>query len=332
MMSTPVQCTKSRQKGIQTVLSPRNRWIRSITFAAMLFTAVANAQVQPLMVPENEDTLSKADVEFQTDLKELNFNVSPQSGHSGGCSSGQNWDINQGQCVSALKLRTETTTRSCSCSCSSGQTGSCTSRQTGTYSVMGWRIPPSGVELVSHNTTTSWGSCQRVTSTCKDAPTSPPPSSGGGGSGSSLPASGTNFVVSAWICGKGDSGYSSPAGIPDQFRNQLISGYRAFSAYDRCPEAAGYSYWLGQWKAAADKLIAQGVTQHMAYSRSWHAGNEGNIKARMDAGAAENGEHLSSSITQLDKTCQEEADKKYGKGRVKAVFDKAKKGATCKVS
>jgi hypothetical protein len=313
------------------VLSLRNLRIRPISFAAMLLASVSHAQVQTLMVPQDEDTLSKADVTFQTDLNHLTITVSPGSGQGGGCKASENWDTVLGRCTSAVVIDTKTTSRSCSCSCPSGYSGSCRSSQSGTYSVFGWRIPPSGTKLVSHNGATSWGTCRQVSNTCK-APSTPPPTGGGGGGGSTPPSSGTNFVVSAWICGSGNSGYSSPAGIPNQFRNQLISGYRAFSYYDRCPEAGGYSYWLGQWKAAADKLIAQGVTQHMAYSRSWHAGDEGNIKAKMDAGAAANGEHLSSHITQLNKTCQAEADKKYGKGRVKAVFDTAKKGATCKVS
>lgn len=335
MMSTPVQCTKSRQKGIQTVLSPRNRWIRSITFAAMLFTAVANAQVQPLMVPENEDTLSGADVEFQTDLKKLNINVSPQSGQSGGCSSGQNWDINQGQCVSALKLRTETTTRSCSCSCSSGQTGSCTSRQTGTYSVMGWRIPPSGVELISHNTATSWGSCQRVSSTCKDAPTSPPPSGGGGGGGSSTPTVGAKYTVDAWVCGTSSSYFWEPANssqITSSHRRTLIDAYKQFNYYDRCPEYGGYSYWVGEWLAVAKAAQSRnGGTLAASIDAVWSWLPDG-IMARMLDGAKGAGENKSSIINSMNKECQNAADKKYGKGKTVAEYDKTSSGSGCKVT
>jgi len=300
----------------------------------MLFTAVANAQVQPLMVPEKEDTLSKADVEFQTDLKKLNFNVSPQSGQSGGCSSGQNWDINQGQCVSALKLRTETTTRSCSCSCSSGQTGSCTSRQTGTYSVMGWRIPPSGVELISHNTATSWGSCQRVSSTCKDAPTSPPPSGGGGG-GSSPPTVGTKYTVDVWVCNGSSPYFNTPSNtseITSANRTTLINAYKKFNHYGRCPEYGGFQYWVSEWLAVAKGAQSRnGGTLANSITAVWNWLPDG-IQARMLDGARSKGENQAGIINSMNNECQKAADAKYGRGKTVAEYDQTSSGSGCKIT
>lgn len=172
------------------------------------------------------------------------------------------------------------------------------------------------------------GSCVKTSSTCS-AP--PPPPSGGGGGSIPKPASGASFTVAVWVCGSGDSGYSSPEGIPNKFRNQLISGYKAFSYYKRCPDVDGYQYWLGQWKTAADRLKKLGIPEDEAYFRAWRNENEGNIKKKMDAEAERKGEHLASHITKLDVNCQEEADRKYGKNVIRAVFDTVKKRAYCKV-
>src|SRR5690606_17054536 len=125
--------------------------------------------------------------------------------------------------------------------------------------------------------------------------------------------------------------YAVPAGPTDFDRNKLISTYRGFNFYDRCPERLGYRFWIDQWNSDATAHAQRyGVSMAMAYEVTLaHAGT--GIRKRMLDAARQRGEHLSSIIESMDAECQYVANSTYGAGRITAVYDRQGNGSRCKV-
>lgn len=213
-----------------------------------------------------------------------------------GCAAGQLWDIGTGGCTPPVLLRSESTSQACSCSCP--EAGSCTAQQTGTYPVYGWRTPPSGEEVVSGYGSTSWGSCQMVTNSCRANP--PPP-------GPPPPTSGQRFTVDAFICGSGHPSYGSgPLGSGE--KNQIIGTYRQFNYGQRCPEEGGYVYWQSNWSDLADRYQQQtGASRSLALSFTWSQ-----IRDSMNTAAQQNGESSPSYASTLNRMCTDYARSYYG--------------------
>lgn len=137
--------------------------------AVMLLVAVLSpAQAQ-----------STANIELHNDLTHLDINITPVPGPSGGCASGQRWDVDYGRCIAPRVLRNQSTSQSRTVSCPSPQTGTMTQRRTGSYPVYGWKLPPSGTQSVSHNGSTSWSGWSTTSSNCQNPPppSEPPPPS-----------------------------------------------------------------------------------------------------------------------------------------------------------
>lgn len=180
--------------------------------------------------------VNKADIEFTSVINgdnHMDVVISSGNGTVQGCTPGQYWDIGRGGCTSAIQLRTVSTSRACNCACPGA--GSCTSSQIGTYPVLGWRLPPSGAELVSSNGATSWNACQIVTNSCT-ADTGP----------AHPPGSVEQIVVANLICDSSSPYYSMGTGTTPQ-KETIIRAYRQHvNGFGRCPEFmyAGYDGWM----------------------------------------------------------------------------------------
>lgn len=257
-----------------------------------------------LWAADKGEVVNKADIEFTSLINGDNhMDIVISSGSGGGCSSGQYWDIGVGRCTTAVTLRTESTSRSCSCSCP--EAGSCTSSQSGTYPVFGWRLPTAGNELISGYGATSWGSCQMVSNACVAGDTSPP---GGGGDGTP-PAPGTTFIIDAFICNSGHADWGSgPLGADD--KSSIISTYRQFNYGSRCPELGGYVYWQSSWLGWANEYQTSnpGTSLDLALARTWLYPT----KQAMNQAAVENNESSASYASVLNQMCADYALRKYG--------------------
>lgn len=231
------------------------------------------------------------------------------------CTNGQYWDVGVGGCTTQLALRTATTTQACSCTCP--EAGSCTAQQTGTYTVYGWRIPPSGTEVISSYSPTTWGGCQMVTNSCRANP--PPP-------GPPPPTPGQQFIVDAFICNSSHPSYGSgPLGSGE--KNQIIGTYRQFNYGQRCPELDGYNYWQSNWSDQADRYqqANPSASRSSALTRTWPT-----IQNAMNTAAAQNGEQSSSYSSKLDRMCTDYAYSYYGMS-VSASYISGS-GSSCRVN
>lgn len=218
-----------------------------------------------------------------------------------GCSAGQMWDIVLGRCTSAVSLRSVSTSRACTCTCPQG--GSCTSSQSGSYQVMGWRLPPNGAEQVSYNSSTSWGSCVQVTNACITGPIQP-----GTGSGTS----GEVFYYVAFVCNSNNSAYWSGVLYNTQYKDMIIAAYRSFnSTTRRCPEVNGFTYWQTSWRDSAYIYMGKnpGTSFEKAMAETWTYPT----LYSMQEGAAKNGESLPSNQYVLNQWCTDEASSAYGR-------------------
>lgn len=86
---------------------------------------------------------------------------------TGGCATGQSWDVVVGGCTAPLKLRSVSIMAGADCSCGAGKTGSCTALQKGSYDVFGWRLTTDGREQISRYTPPAWESVNVITTTCR---------------------------------------------------------------------------------------------------------------------------------------------------------------------
>src|SRR5699024_491616 len=110
-----------------------------------------------------------------------------------------------------------------------------------------------GVRHGEYGAWSGWrGTCQPMPET--PAPSDPPAP---GDTVPDRPRVGTTYVVDAWICDRTNSSYGFPAGPSDSNRDNLISTYKGFNFYGRCPEKLGYQFWIGQWTATAQAYVAQ---------------------------------------------------------------------------
>lgn len=248
----------------------------------------------PILGQTEESVLEKntADILLETDLDHMNVTINPGGS---GCSAGRMWDVVVGGCTQAVSLRRQSTTASCTCRCPSGQTGSCTKRRTGRYDVLGWRIPPSGSEVISRNGPISWGSCRTISSSCRTVSPPPEPTPSG-------PTPGTTLTVTAFICGSSNPNYSRGRGTTTM-KNDVLSQYRNFSYYKRCADSGGYVFWQNAWEDDAQR---RGGTPADYYA-SWVE----EIRPGMQSAAIGNGEHLPSSINQIDSYCNNFANSRY---------------------
>ena len=323
------------------------RWagkcLMAIGMLAALLSGGALGQVAGLMAATSESAPAPntGAIEMATDLNHLNVVISPSNGASGGCTGGQLWDIGAGRCTSAVALRSENTSRSCTCSCPAGYSGTCRGSQSGTYSVFGWRTPPNGAEVISHNGATSWGTCRETSNTCT-APADPP-SGGGSGGGGSTPTPGATFPIdssfTSMICGPGDKGWTSVT-INDQYKTQLVNYYKGMGTAGRCPDEGGFKYWLDEWKSkgqqrASETFKAAGSSaggadwsEHLAQGYSWAWSKQ--MKPAIDASAAGNNEAGAGGIAAGNSECQKTANKIYGINKVKASYI-PKSGNRCRI-
>lgn len=262
-------------------------------FPTMLFAAQPMVSVDANILGEN-----KADINFISTINGDNHMDIVINPGGQGCPAGQFWDINVGGCTAAITLRTVSTSRACTCTCP--EAGSCTSSQSGTYPVYGWRTPPSGAEQVSGNGATTWGSCTMVTNACV---------AGDNSGGGTPPPSGTVFYVDAFICDSSHPQYSSGP-LSATYKNQIISAYRGFNPYTmRCPEQSGYVYWQSNWLSWANTWLESnpGMSLDVAL-----ASQKLTLLSTMNTAAGENGENTPGYSAVLDQLCSSYATSKYG--------------------
>lgn len=222
------------------------------------------------------------------------------SNGSGGCLAGQQWDIQVGRCTAPLVIGTGRTTNTRTTSCPAPQTGSMSQSQSCTRNINGWRIPPSGAQVINGYGAWSCGSWVTTNSqNCKDPV-------GGGESGGGGGGSGTTFAVTAFICGSSNSGfYSGVASAAN--KNKMISNYRAFSYGRRCPELGGFMWWQATWSAEAQRKKDENpsLTMAQAWDAAWPR-----INTDMFDAARINGEHLPSYASVLNGFCTDTARSK----------------------
>lgn len=264
--------------------------VRNYGFGALVLVL---AMMQPIYALDK----NKADINLNTDLTRMNIVIGSTSS-STGCPAGQNWDINRGGCTSAVSLRNVSTSRACSCTCP--QSGSCTSAQSGSYVVYGWRLPTDGRELISHNSATSWGSCSIISNACtEDTET---------GAGTPPPR-GTTYIVEAFICNASHPQYNSgPLGSADKGR--IISTYRSFNKGARCPEQGGFVYWQNQWLGWAREY--QQETPEMSIADALVKAWTSKTQPTMRQAAKENGEDQDSYISVLNALCSSYGSQRFG--------------------
>lgn len=267
--------------------------IISVVWSCVLFGADANVAVDG-----NKLSTNTADINLVSTINgdnHMDIVINP-GGH--GCPAGQWWDIGVGRCTTAVTLRTETTSRSCTCTCP--EEGTCTSSQTGTYPVFGWRLPTAGNELISGYGATTWNACQVVTNACVGG-TAPP--------GGEKPPPGTVFIFESFICNSSHPDYpSGPLGSYE--KGQIISAYKEFNAGKRCPEQAGYVFWQSSWLGWAQEWLTKNPSSNLsiALAATWFTPT----KEAMDRAASENGEGKDSYISVLNAQCSAYALRKYG--------------------
>lgn len=251
----------------------------------ILLATILNASMALALGPDT------ADVHFSKYSNPINITVS--QGGSKGCPAGQHWDINVGGCTTAVTLRKESTSRSCGCTCPGS--GSCTSSQSGTYPVYGWRIPTAGKELISGYGSTSWGACQMVTNSCQ---TDGGDSGGGGGGGSLSP--GQQLLVKILVCGPGDLNYGSGP-LDSSWKSTIISSYRSFNIGSRCPEPGGFITWQRQIISDAAWMYPDlsKTDPATAYAKAWAEWT----RPLMFQIAFDNGENTPAYLSKLDSWC-----------------------------
>ncbi|MBD8681261.1 hypothetical protein [Pseudomonas sp. CFBP 13719] len=283
-----MKITKRAQKMIRRFFSPILAVVISLLFVIPSWAA--------------DPAINTGTIFYQTNMSNMNVAVNPGGS---GCASGQMWDIVVGRCTSPLQLRTVSTSRSCSCSCSGS--GYCTSQQSGTYLVFGWRLPPAGSEQVSSTGSTSWGSCVEVTNACVKDPIAP-----GTGSGTV----GEQFYVTIFICNSSNpSYYSGP--LSASYKEILIQMYRSFNpVLLRCPDYGGYLNWQNFWVGLANQYQAAspGTSLDDALLATWST-----TAATIRQAAAINGEEKPSYQTNLNVFCTDFATSAYGRP-INAVY------------
>lgn len=142
----------------------RKLWVR-LAFAALAACALNVAH------SANIGT-NQADIGMKYDLPNMNVVITP-NGAQGGCPAGTNWDVGVGGCTPAHSLNTVSVSQACGCACP--DQGTCTAQQAGSYSILGWRVPPSGGEVIAGNSETTWGACTQTSNACYASPPPPPP-------------------------------------------------------------------------------------------------------------------------------------------------------------
>lgn len=244
---------------------------------------------------------NKADIGFTSVINgdnHMDVVISSEAGVVQGCQPGQYWDIGKGGCTSAVQLRTVSTSRACNCTCPGA--GSCTSSQSGTYPVYGWRLPTAGNELISSYGQTTWGACQIVTNACEEDNTAPPDGN--------LPPPGTVLYVTAFICNSINPSYNLGV-LSSARKNDIISVYRSFNYGGRCPESGGYTSWQGIWDSLAkDYQNKLGGTYENALLMV-----AATVESQMRANANSNQENVPSvNGPRLNAACTQVAQARYG--------------------
>lgn len=258
---------------------------------------------------------SQADIAVQSDLSHMSVSVSQGAG--GGCLGGFTFQGAWGGCV-----RESVDTHTESLACPDGSNG-LQSRQ---RSRMRYSHQNGSVRHGAYGAWSAWSGECAPASGADPAPTPEPP-----GAGPGIPKVGDTYFVDAWICDGTNSHYPFPAGPSNSSRNTLISTYKSFNFYGRCPEREGYRYWIEQWTLAAQAHASQyGIPLNVAYDATFGLPGTG-IKSRMLDRAIANGERKPEIIGSMDAECQLVADMTYGAGRLTAVYDTAGNGSRCKV-
>lgn len=263
----------------------------------MIATVSWAAAMSPTPALGQGDAGSHADLGFETDVTHLNLTVAPGSGASGGCVGGYVFQAAHGGCI-----RQTIASQSESRACASGYTGTQTRK----------RNRPVYMHQNGSSAFGSWGSWSGWAGACTATTVPPDPLP---------PTVGTTFsVLSGMICVSSDAGYNSVSGPSQASRNTLITAYRTFNYYGRCPEPSGYTFWLTLWKELADEFRAANATATIddAYARAWAA--DGGVEDRLLAEAGGNKENTPAVLSHINKLCQDSANAKYGVGKVAAVY------------
>ena len=280
--------------------------VRQTLIACCLLPSLLFAAQPAVTVDPNSLGANKADINFISTINGDNHMDIVINPGGSGCSAGQFWDVNVGGCTSPVTLRTESTSRACSCTCP--QKGSCTSSQSGTYPVYGWRLPPSGSEQISSYGATSWGACQMVTNACESDTTAPP----GGGN---PPPPGTTLYVTAFICNSSNPSYGSGV-LSSSGKDTIIGVYRGFNYGSRCPESGGYTFWQSTWDSLAKNYQqSNGGSYESALDTV-----QSELESQMRASAKTNQENDPAvNGPRLNAACTQVAQARYG-GSVTATY------------
>lgn len=248
-----------------------------------------------------------ANIHFESVINGNNvMHATITSGSGQGCTAGQLWDVVVGGCTFPVKLRSLSRSEACDCSCGAGSTGSCTASRTGSYDVLGWRLPTDGREQVSGYSSVTWGACQLRTNSCKAETPPPPPPDNGGGSASV----GDTYKITAMICtGAEQDYYTEPSEVPVAIRDRIISQYRSWSG-GRCPEASGYKNWVSYVNTYAYAYWSP--TPGVPDLNTYRAAYDIATAPAIDAGADANGEKTEAGLAAANHLCQLEANRRFG--------------------
>jgi|GEM_PF-5606646 len=265
---------------------------------------------------------SHADIAVDSSVRHMSLSVTQGSG--GGCVDGF---VFQGEWGGCVRQSTDTDVESRACASQEGGV------QARARSRIRYSHQNGSVRYGAYGAWSGWGAgCASTPGPSFPDPPAPGPAAPEPPDPApDLPKIGATYVVDAWICDSSNSNYAFPAGPGNSNRNKLISTYKTFNFYQRCPERPGYQYWIEQWNLAAQAYASQHNTPlSMAYDVTFGMPGAG-IKNRMLDQARERGEHLPDIIGTMDAECQTVADRKYGARRITAVYDTAGNGSRCKV-
>lgn len=111
-------------------------------------------------------------------------------------------------------------------------------------------------------------------------------------------------MIEGLICGPGDAGYLSFPTVPMTYRTKIINEYRSWGPAGRCPEMAGYRYWLETLK---DYAMADGGTA-LAYAVTYTKV----ILPSMQSEANVHDEQGAGGIATANAACAKAATKAFG--------------------
>lgn len=101
------------------------------------------------------------------------------------------------------------------------------------------------------------------------------------------------------ICDSGDPGYYQYPSVPGQYRSAIINEYTGFGVARRCPESAGYGWWLKNM---------QDLAPSMGYANAWSQ-----VRAAITKAAYDNNERGQGGVNNANAACNDAARSRYGR-------------------